>query len=203
MVEVLVMTNLSFDPARLKSRLSRLPQRHALAFGVWQLERMIPNFLEFCIEESYGGVWILRCAVVCGWSVVETGSKNLLEGLTADMCNEIAPDTELFESKYVSSALDTATAAGNMIDYVKTNDVSLIVDMASLARDSADVFIQLSSDCDPDSIEDSIITHPLMQKELQYQEADVTFLESISKSDSLFPAVLARSLSEQYGKKWL
>jgi len=43
-----------------------------------------------------------------------------------------------------------------------------------------------------------------MQIELQHQESDLAFLEGLQEGgDQFFSAVLARSLTEQYGKKWL
>jgi len=206
MVEILAMTNLLFDADKLRNRLSRLSQRHILTFGLWQLERMIPNFLQFCVESQSEGTWVLKCAVSYAWSVIETGNPNRFDELTADLCEGIAPDTEDFVSIYTSPALDAAVSAGNLIKYIRKNEIDLIVEMAGLARDSADIFIQLSNYVreDDEGFEEAIRTHPLMQIELQHQESDLAFLEGLQEGgDQFFSAVLARSLTEQYGKKWL
>jgi len=200
------MTNLSFDADKLKNRLGRLSRRHILTFGAWQLERMVPNFMQFCVESQSEGVWVLKCAVSYAWSVIETGNLDRFDGITVDDCERIAPDTEDFESIYTSSALDAATAAGNLVKYIHKNEVDLIVEMSALARDSADIFIQLSNVADQDSeyFEETIRTHPLMQAELQYQEADIGFLEHLrGDRNQFFSAVLARSLAGRYGEKWL
>lgn len=206
MVEDLVMTGLCFDQYRLKDRLSRLSHRSILTYGVWQLERMIPNFIQFCVETHSEGVWTLKGATTYAWSVIETGNVHRFNELTADMCEKVAPETVGSKSIYTSSALDAAVSAGNLIRYVHIGDVDLITEMSSLARDSADVFIQLAEYVHEhdEHVEEAIRTHPLMQTELQRQETDIIFLERLPKDEgNFFPAVLARSLAEPYGKKWL
>lgn len=200
------MTNLLFDANNLRNRLDRLSHRHILTFGVWQLERMVPNFLQFCVESQWEGTWVLKGTVSYAWSVIETGNPDRFDELTADLCDRIAPDTEDFTSIYTSSALDSAISAGNLIKYIHSNEIDFVVEMASLARDSADIFIQLSNFVseNDDNFEDLVRAHPLMQQELRHQESDLTFLEGLRESgERFFSAVLARSLAEQYGKKWL
>lgn len=203
---ILVVTNFSFDAERLKNRLSRLSRRHVLTFGVWQLERMVPNFIQFCVETKTEGTWVLKCVVSYAWSAIETGNLNFFDRLTVEDCERIAPDTEDFESLYTSAALDVVVSASKLIEYILINDTNLIVEMANLARDSADILIQLSNDADQDDedFEEVIRTHPLMQSELQHQEADILFLECLLEDrDHFFSAVLARSLTQPYGRKWL
>jgi uncharacterized protein YjaG (DUF416 family) len=205
MVEVLVMAGNPFDLEKLKSHLSGLSYRHALTFGVWQLERMIPNFIHFCMETQSIGVWVLKSATSYAWSVIETGNTHRFDELTEHLLETIAPETVDSKSIYTSSALDTVVSAANLINYIRTGKIDLIVEMASLARDSADVFLQLTVyvDENDENVEEEIRTHPLMQLELQRQDADIIFLERLKDDDHFFPAVLARSLAESYGEKWL
>ena len=206
MVEFLAMTEISFNADELKSRLEKLSRRHILTFGVWQLERMLPNFIQFCVESGAEGTWVLKCVVSCAWTTIETGYSGRFSELTPALCEHVAPDTEGSTSIYTSSALDAAMSASNLMQYIRDGDINMIIDMSSLARDSADVFIQLSHlvHDDDEKFEESIISHPLMQIELQHQESDLLFLESLLEGDDqFFPAVLARSLAEPYGRKWL
>lgn len=200
------MTSLSFDAVELKSRLSRLSQRQILTFGVWQLERMTPNFVQFCVETRSEGAWVLKRVVSYAWSVIETGIMIDSARLLIEDCEKIAPNTEDFKSLYTSSALDAVISASNLIEYSLTSEIELVVEMSSLARDSADMLIQFCSDLDQydEGFEEAVRTHPLMQSELQYQRADIEFLEHQSEGEGYsFFEVLDRSLNESYGRKWL
>lgn len=200
------MTKLFFNADLIRLRLSQIPAEFALVFGVWELERMIPNFVQFSIESGAKGAWSLKCVVTHAWRAIESEDASPRSDLNSGFCERYAPDTEGSKFSYVSSALDTVTAAEELIRYMKYGDVDAIVNMAILAHDSADIFIQLNcSEIDEaENADDVIRRHPLMQLELQRQESDLSFLESLSpRNDKWLSAVMARSLAEAYGERWL
>lgn len=199
MVENLVMTNLSFDIEKLRNRLEQLPTRHVLTFGVWLLERMLPNFVRFCVETQSEGVWVLKGVISYTWSVIETGKTNQLNPPTLTMCESITPDTEDFDSRYTSDALNAAASASYLLSFIHSNDLAHVLEIAGLARDSAYLYIDLSDDVDDNlgDLEEQIRVHPLMQAELRCQESDLAFLEQWrNDNEKFFGAVLSRSLVE-------
>lgn len=193
------MSGLTFDAEKLRRRLNRLPPRHVLTFGVWLLERMLPNFAKFSAETQFKGVSILDEVVTYAWRVIETGDKDLLRAPSVTLCESIAPDTEDFDSLYTSPALDAAVSACNLLLFIEKNQTDLVVEMAGLARDSADLLVQFSSPAavyTKDFLE-AVRNHPLVQLEFSCQESDVAFLEQWSLDNSEFlEAVLARRSTE-------
>lgn len=193
------MGGLTFDAEKLRRRLNRLPPRHVLTFGVWLLERMLPNFAKFSAETQFEGVSILDEVVTYAWRVIETGDKDSLRAPSVTLCESILPDTEDFDSLYTSSALDAAVSACNLLLFIEKNQTDLVVEMAGLARDTADLLIQFSS---PDwaytkEFDETVRNHPLMQLELSCQESDIAFLEQWSLDNSEFlEKVLARRSTE-------
>ena len=193
------MSGLTFDAEKLRRRLNRLPPRHVLTFGVWLLERMLPNFAKFSAETQFEGVSILDEVVTYAWRVIETGDKDSLRAPSVTLCESILPDTEDFDSLYTSSALDAAVSACNLLLFIEKNQTDLVVEMAGLARDTADLLIQFSS---PDwaytkEFDEIVRNHPLMQLELSCQESDIAFLEQWSLDNSEFlEKVLARRSTE-------
>jgi uncharacterized protein YjaG (DUF416 family) len=191
-----------FDPIALKRRLEGLQSRARLAFGALLLDRAVPNFLQFEAETGAAGGAMLRGAQAKVWGLLE-GNNAVAPflGVTARSCEFFAPDTEQYASLYTSSALDAVTIACNVLDYVNSDRVDLLLDSASLRRDSIDVFLQLAEgiDASGSDFEMRLLTHSLMQEELGFQEADLTFLkEWQSKGDQAWHLVLKRSIDNGY-----
>jgi uncharacterized protein YjaG (DUF416 family) len=160
---------------------------------------MLPNFAKFSAETQFEGVSILDEVVTYAWRVIETGDKDSLRAPSVTLCESILPDTEDFDSLYTSSALDAAVSACNLLLFIEKNQTDLVVEMAGLARDTADLLIQFSS---PDwaytkEFDETVRNHPLMQLELSCQESDIAFLEQWSLDNSEFlEKVLARRSTE-------
>jgi uncharacterized protein YjaG (DUF416 family) len=93
-----------------------------------------------------------------------------------------APDTEDFETVYVSSALDAAASAGLVLDYVLEGSTSSIVEIASLCRDTVDMIAQERENMDSSDpkLEERISSHPLMQAELKRQRTDLQSLAAFA-----------------------
>lgn len=187
---------IKFDPDMVCERLHGLSAKCRLAFGVLVLERAIPNFLKFAAETEAPGCVMLRQAQAKLWSVLEGGDGCLHFGnVTAQTCEVFAPDTELYDSPYTSAALDAITITCNLLDYVETERIDLLVEAASLRRDTVYVFLQVAEQFDSDDSE----IHPLVQQELRFQSDDLLFLEQWRSRDSeLWSAVLERSIDLGY-----
>ena len=149
---------------------------------------------------------MLESVASYAWSVIETRNPEQSNAPSPMLCESIAPETEDHTSIYTPPTLDAAVSACNLLLYIESNNVDLVVEMAGLARDSADLLIQLSGSVETggSDLEWQIRAHPLMQAELSCQEADISFLEQCSSdNDEFFRSVLARPSTEFYGPKHL
>ena len=191
-----------FDPVALKRRLEGLQKQGRLAFGVLLLERAVPNFFRFEAETGAAGGAMVRGAQAKSWGEFEGNNASaLFLGITAKALELFAPDTERYTSLYTSSALDAVSIACNLLTYVESGRIELLVESASLRRDTLDIFLQRAERMDASAVdlESRLLRHPLMQEELGFQEADLAFLEKMeTENDRAWPSVLARSIELGY-----
>ena len=182
------MSNYRFDETQIASRLGQLDHRSRVAFALSCVERMLPNYRAFQREHHWGDVETILRGIECGWAWVQ-GTKNADINLVdiAVTCEEQAPDTEDFQSRYVSPALDAATATAALMELIRTADVAKAVEVASLSRDTVDMFVQEieSMPANSPDIEERIRLHPLMQAELERQNRDLDLLEAGANIDDL------------------
>lgn len=171
----------TFDEESLLKRLSRHEKRGWVVFSLACAERMLPNYRKFTREHTWGDIRALVDALDIGWAWLDSGEINqakALESLVA--CQTQAPDTRDFDSIYVSPALDAASAAEAVVRLLMWPDPSIAVEIATLAVDTVDMFVQELEQMEPNSVglEESIRTHPLMQAELLSQRL---ILEAIDR----------------------
>jgi uncharacterized protein YjaG (DUF416 family) len=192
-----------FEPAALERRLGALSPQGRIAFGVLLLERALPNFLQFSIETGAPGGAVLRGALARLWDVLEgeAGRGGRFPEVTATTCESIGPDTEDFSSLYTSAALDAVGIACNVLAYWESQEIGLLVESASLRRDTIDMFLQntLNINTSSPDFEERLLTHPLMQEELGFQQADLACLTRSGPHESLWQSVLQKSLEQGYG----
>ncbi|MGK3970055.1 DUF416 family protein [Sorangium sp. So ce1667] len=172
----------TFDEERLEMSLQNLEPWKRIAFMAQIGERMLANYQRFSAETGFGDVSVLRNVLDTAWTWIESGRLlgNLAE-LRED-CERQAPDTEQFRSPYTSAALDTANVPAVILDALERPDEGRPVDVASLARDTVDLFIQERMNLDPNApgFEETILRHNLMQSELHRQREDLEALEKWS-----------------------
>jgi uncharacterized protein YjaG (DUF416 family) len=174
-----------FNRDEVLRSLRQLQVSGALAFALSCAERMLPNYSVFSRTEHWGSVQSLRDALDAGWDVLvgQQVSAQLLTRLEKE-CQEATPDTENFDSIYLSPALDAACAAGQVLEFVRTQELSLVADLASLSCDTVDMYVQEleGMDAQDPRLEQRILTHPMMQAELSRQRSDLARLQTIDWS---------------------
>ncbi len=152
-----------------------------LAFMLSCAERLFPNYLVFARCHGWGDPEALQEALDIGWQVLSGGTvnDNSLDDVRAS-CEAAEPNTEEFDSIYVSPGLDAAVIAGMVIDFVRQKDESIAAEAALLCRDTVDMYVQELEGMDANAVdlEVQIQRHPLMQRELARQRSDV---ERLSK----------------------
>ena len=167
------VTGLSFDEAALAASGARLIPSARLAFALACAERLLPNYLAFHRKVGWGRPETLRKALDSAWEALIEGTLPGDAALAELELEVVAcePETEGFDTILVSSALDAACAAGHVLATLRTHEVAEMVAVASLARDSVDMYVQEaeSMSAQTPDLEERIRLHPLMQAELRYQ----------------------------------
>lgn len=175
------MSQLVFDEEDLANSLSELSGDGRVAFGLLCCERMIPNYVVFSKQNAWGDPAILRKTLDACWEGLIDESAGIDLTTLKAQCDQSAPDTEQFQTILVSSALDAVAAAATLTDLLTTRDVEHAVTIASLARDTVDLYVQECEDMPPDApdLEERIRLHIFMQNELQAQQVALTRVRGV------------------------
>jgi hypothetical protein len=162
----------TFDEDDLLDRLSECDQKGLVIFALACAERLLPNFRRFSREHGWGNVQPLREALDLAWAWLENGSIDAAAAAELrDACEEQAPNTEDFDSLYVSPALDAANASVAVAKLLVEPEAETAVEVATLARDTVDMYVQEIDGMPANSadLEELIRLHPMMQRELSDQ----------------------------------
>lgn len=174
-----------FDENKLFEEASQLVGWGQIAFMACCCERMLPNYSYFLDDAKFGDLRPLRDVLNAVWLWVKT--DRLPEDIAAlvEACDRQAPDTAKFKSIYTSAALDAATAIAITSESLAAPSSRSAVEVASLARDTVDLFIQERDALDPNDpeLESLIVQSDLMQIELQAQRTSLEALKALQHSD--------------------
>jgi uncharacterized protein YjaG (DUF416 family) len=182
-----------FDEQGLLTQLSKLRAQHRVAFCASICERLLPGFDRFATEEDFGNVQILRQGLDIAWECAQ-GSNPAGEIVSelSRQAEEVAPDPGEFTSDFASAALDAANAVSATLRCCETGEVDHCLEVATYARDSVDMYIQIRgdvNDADP-LLEEKIVAHPLMQREIERQLRALEILEDTREVDDRVIATL-------------
>lgn len=174
------MTLPAFNAHALKERLINLENKGQLAFGAVCCERLLPNYLAFQKDTGWGDINLVREALDCVWASISGNlrSPQEIRNISAS-CEAAAPSSDDFQSLYVTSAQDVCFAVCGLLDYLLENDVDKIVQVATYAIDSVDLYVQEIENMVPNDprLEQKILSHSLMQRELMQQEENLKAIE--------------------------
>jgi uncharacterized protein len=160
--------------------LKPLSFQNRLIFGALTCEKLYPNYEYFSQNTSWGNGQILQNAISVIYQSVfrndlfsEVEIQNLI-----DEVEGITPDTEDFEGILVSFALDACTSVLSTLNFIIDSETENIVDVATFARDTVDMYIQERDDLDANDkmIEIKIEQDIFMQKEKQRQYSVIKLL---------------------------
>ena len=171
-----------FSANSLREKLIKLDANQQLAFGAICCERLLPNYKAFQQDVGWGDFLPVRKALDFLWTVLKGGSTTPeeIKSITA-YCEAVVPDSEDFESPYVSLAQDGCFAVCSLLDYLLENDVDRVVQAATYATDSVDFYVQEIESMAPNDpeLEQKILSHNLMQRELAQQEENLKAVEQV------------------------
>jgi uncharacterized protein YjaG (DUF416 family) len=180
------MTNYTYSKEEVQSRLESLPCRSSIAFGLSCCERMFANYIAFKSEAKWGDDQPLRKALDELWRHVE---GQMIDELTVRQllsnCEVVAPDSDDFSSLLTGPAQEACFSICCVLDYVLKGNPERIAQASSFAVDTLDLYVSAlldGFDRTPKAIfngeerNEQIRLHPLMQRELARQDADLKLL---------------------------
>lgn len=185
-----------FNTQSLKTVLASFNRRQQLAFGAMCCERLLPNYQAFQNDTGWGDITPIREALNFVWESVVTEAVNRDQVKTLTLrCEAVAPDSEYFESLFVSCAQDACFAVCNLLDFLLENEVDRVIQAAIYAIDSIDLYVQEIEEMDPGnpSLEADILSHSLMQRELEQQTLNLKAIEKNPEVNSTFVSNLRLS----------
>lgn len=190
----------AFDPGAIRVRLGKLSGTKRLAFGIFLLERALPNYFKFQIDVGVTGGGQLRAALAQCWTALESGLGRHASFITVAACETYMPDTEVpYSSLYTSAALDAVNMACSLLAFIDGQDVSDLMEMVTARYDTFYLFICQNTDANGSPAPDQeVLLHPLTQQELSYVYGDLDFLESLPGEE--LDVLLAASLQRVSGK---
>jgi uncharacterized protein YjaG (DUF416 family) len=179
------MTHSAFNSDQLKEKLSGFPATKQAAFGASCCLRLVPNYVFFRHQTGWRDEKPLVDALSLIWGWAEGGEVGNPRELT-ERCEALAPRSENFDTHLSTAAQDACFAVCAVLDFIGSGgaDTDRIVQAASYARDSVDLFVQEEEGMDSTDpeLEQKILHHPLMHAELAAQESD---LAELGRSDDL------------------
>lgn len=150
----------------IKKRLLPLSDKARILFAVLICERLYPNYVFFQNLVHWGNHDILQDAI----SVIrqylfkdDLFSKEDIEDVM-ERIDLVTPDTEDFVGITTSFALDACTSIYGTLSYILDKNIDHVVDVASVALDTVDMFIQEKDDLNANDrdIEMKIANDPFM-----------------------------------------
>ena len=177
------MPALIFDRNDLSKSLHPLNEWKQVAFALAICERLYPNYVAFSEETTWGDTEKIRACLDIAWQCLSDRTLHLRRTEAASACEAAAPDTEDFQSKYTSAALDTALSTANLMRLLSSFDHEKVLEIAETAYETADLFT--FSNVETAAIvtaedERNSLSHPIVQGELRQQKQDIEQLSNLS-----------------------
>ncbi len=164
--------------------LENFDYRKQLAFAYFTCERLYPNYVHFSRNFEFGDEIILRAAIDLIYGALLTTTSPSQDDIKSysSKVESNTPNTEDFDTIFVSSALDSCTAILETLDFILDNKVSRLYDISSFAIDTVDMYVSVRDNLDfnNDSLfNQKIFDDPLMQREYKVQEGIISYLSKI------------------------
>lgn len=176
-----------FNESELHQTLEGMVFWKQLVFLLTVCQRLIPSFRAFSKETGFTGEKTLLSLVQKAWDTLLNGVSKADYSSEMAQAESLAPDTEDFDSAFVSSALDAVVAISLLMKSFNDGQTDTIIEAVTLIRDSVDMYVQEMEDMDPNdpNLEARILNHDLMQRELKRQREDIEYLSAIDDDISV------------------
>jgi uncharacterized protein YjaG (DUF416 family) len=156
----------------IESKIVKLDFKQQVLFAVLICEKLLPNYRQFSEREEWGNIEVLEEAIVILYQFLQDIDLNdtELDGIYEKII-EITPDVTSFEGELASYALDACSVVSDSVEFLLSEDLSYLLNIASIARDTVDTFAQESEELNPgdEDFEARIAQNFYMQKEYKRQ----------------------------------
>jgi uncharacterized protein YjaG (DUF416 family) len=190
--------------AKLSATIKELEGEKALAFGLCLLERAMPAFLQYQADTGRIGGGEMRTALAQCWGSLERPRLDFVSLVSVQECERVMPDPDAsYASDYTSAAVDAVDITCNLLVFLESRDLDVIVDSVNSRCDTIELFVQIHSLINTSShdVESELSDHPMVRQEFDFIRGDLDFLRSVNARETvLFSSVLERVLTLDYGK---
>ena len=182
----------------LENELIQLSDKAKLLFAVLTCDHLYPNYVHFNNAAGWGNPRILRNAINSVFMyLIDDSLFDTIEIRTIlEEVDGITPDTEDFTEVDASFALDACTAVLGTLQFIIEPKVEFVIQVASYATDTVDMFILDRDDFDSNDpkVEVKVREDPLMIREKDRQSDLIKKLSTMNLSkitDTLFTSLRA------------
>ncbi|NII83153.1 DUF416 family protein [Pedobacter sp. SG908] len=167
----------------IKGKLKSLTTEQQLLFAALTCERLYPNYVYFHKRFDWGDPKVLldSMEIIYQSLFFKTlfGSDEIQEH--AEAVDMVTPDTEDYSEVFVSFALDACTSVYSTLNFMRDQNLDHVADVASYARDTVDMFIQVRDNLDMHvkDLETRIANDPLMIQEKGRQLSIIEKLKAL------------------------
>lgn len=158
------------------------------AFAYLTCERLYPNYVYFSNNFGFGSPNVLREAIDFLYlNIFEKKPDESKINLFSKEVEKNTPDTEDFDTVFVSSALDACTAIIDSLSFLIDRNFTKIQQISAYATDTVDLYIYHKESLDfnnDQQCQQKINNHALMQREIMIQSGIISFLTKRHSLDS-------------------
>lgn len=152
-----------------------LSQRPAVLFSATMLERMWPNYQLFCELCDFEGADQARSGLNLVWEWLSAPKAKINFSLQFEKLEEFIPNPDTHDNFGVYPAIDFMMSLLATLQLILMQDQQGAVVVSKLSQGSVEAFIEATAEQPVDSAD--IKKHPLMQWEVEFQQALLTMLE--------------------------
>jgi uncharacterized protein YjaG (DUF416 family) len=188
-----------FDLDSVRQKAAHLSGWQRVAFMAACCERMLPNYETFHLQTGFGNPGVLRRGLDAVWAWIESDTPLEDAAELISQVDQQAPNTEEFKSAYTSAALDAANSIAITLEAVGSASEDGVAEVASLARDTVDLFVQQHDGLNPSDpdFENRIVGSSLMQAELAAQNQALKELGESTNERNLVAKLIKCSFSNR------
>jgi len=166
-------------------RLLSLPKEACTVFAATCCERLLPNYRAFSLIENWGDPQVLENALEFVWTTVLSAKLDKEYSATLiRACEEVAPDSEDFDSLFTGNAIDAAGAIYYALHSLQDQNPEHAINAGRTALRSVEDYLFgvnapdfLPRVSDP-KVHQWLDQAPLMKAEIYIQEITISELES-------------------------
>lgn len=191
----------------IEKKIVKLSFKQQVLFAVLTCEKLLPHYRQFSMVEKWGNIEVLEDAIVMIYQFLQDIEVNdeELDGMYEKIA-EITPDVVRFEGDLASYALDTCSAVSDAVEFLLSEDQSYLINIASIARETIDMFVQESEELttDDEDMENRIAQSPYVKREAKRQqdilrkllgaEIDLPFISAMRDFNNSSGAIIELSL---------